>query len=77
LIQNYWNQNGAGSIFSVLDVDSAATANDPYASEKAEFAAAKALVRLDGGDAAVFADYHATLVPPFCVTAAKSFFDAH
>jgi hypothetical protein len=77
LMQSYWTQNGGGSIFDVLDVDSAATANDPYASEKAEFAAAKALVRLDGGDAAVFADYHAVLVPPFCITAAKSFFDAH
>jgi hypothetical protein len=69
----------------VLDVDSAATANDPYANEKTGFAAAEALVRAaaivggasDGGDAAVFADYHAGLVPPFCIIAAKSFFDAH
>jgi hypothetical protein len=77
LMQSYWTQNGAAAVFSVLDVDSAATADDPYAGEKAGFAAAKALVRLDGGDAAVFADYHASLVPPFCITAAKSFFDAH
>jgi hypothetical protein len=77
LMQSYWTQNGGGAVFSVLDVDSAPTANDPYVDEKAGFAAAKALVRLDRGDAAVFADYHATLVPPFCITAAKSFFDAH
>jgi hypothetical protein len=77
LMQSYWTQNGGAAVFSVLDVDSAVTANDPYASEKVGFAAAKALVRLDGGDAAVFADYHASLVPPFCMTAAKSFFDAH
>jgi dienelactone hydrolase len=85
LMENYWTKNGGSSAFSVLDVDSAATANDPYADEKAAFAAAEVLVRVaaiaggasDGGDAAVFADYHAVLVPPFCVTAAKSFFDAH
>ena len=85
LMQNYWTKNGGAAAFSVLDVDSAATANDPYTDEKAGFAAAEALVRAtaiaggatDGGDAAVFADYHAGLVPPFCVTAAKSFFDAH
>jgi Prolyl oligopeptidase family len=84
-IQSYWTKNGAASVFSVLDVDSAATANDPYADQKTGFAAAEALVRAaaivggasDGGNAAVFADYHAGLVPPFCITAAKSFFDAH
>ena len=27
--------------------------------------------------AAVLAAYHAKLVPPFCVSAIKSFFDAH
>jgi hypothetical protein len=31
----------------------------------------------DGGNSAVLADYHATLVPPFCLSAAKSFFDSH
>jgi hypothetical protein len=77
LMQNYWTANGGASVFSVLDVDSAITANDPYADEKTGFAAAKALVELDGGQTAVFADYHAGLVPPFCIVAVKSFFDAH
>jgi Prolyl oligopeptidase family len=84
LMQNYWTQNG-GTNFSVLDVDSAATANDPYASEKSGFTAAEDALRVaavvggatDGGDAEVFSNYHAGLVPPFCVSAAKSFFDAH
>jgi hypothetical protein len=31
----------------------------------------------DGGDAAVLDAYHALLVPPFCLNAAKSFFDQH
>jgi hypothetical protein len=30
----------------------------------------------DGGYAAVETAYHSTLVPPFCLSAAKSFFDA-
>lgn len=85
LLAAYWTANGGGSMFSVLDVDSAVTANDPYASEKTGFAAAQTLVRTaavaggatDGGDAAVFAAYHTTLVAPFCVTATKAFFDAH
>jgi hypothetical protein len=31
----------------------------------------------DGGDAAVLSAYHAGLVPPFCLSAVKDFFDAH
>jgi hypothetical protein len=29
----------------------------------------------DGGHAAVLADYHTRIVPPFCLAAVKSFFD--
>jgi hypothetical protein len=60
-----------------LDVDSSPSANDPYATLKTEFAAAKDLVLVAGGESAVLADYHATLVPPFCLDAVKSFFDTH
>jgi hypothetical protein len=85
LMQDYWTANSPTSVFTVLDVDSAVTANDPYASLKEGFAAAEAVVRADaiasgatdGGNSAVLADYHATLVPPFCLSAAKSFFDSH
>jgi hypothetical protein len=38
-------------------------------------AAAIAAGATDGGHAAVLADYHAKLVPPFCLAAVKSFFD--
>jgi len=66
-------------------VDSSPSANDPYATEKNEFAAVKAAVAAaavvggasDGGAMAVLQDYHAKLVPPFCLYAAKSFFDGH
>jgi hypothetical protein len=31
----------------------------------------------DSGTLAVLQDYHAGLLPPFCLLAVKSFFDAH
>lgn len=75
--------NAPGASFTVLDVDSAVTSGDPYASLKDGFAAAKALVAAnavaggatDGGASAVLEAYHAELVPPVCVSAVKSFFD--
>jgi hypothetical protein len=77
LMQNYWTSHPPATAPVVLDIDSAPTSNDPYASLQAAFAVAKGLVEAEGGEAAVLADYHATLVPPFCVSAVKSFFDAH
>jgi hypothetical protein len=85
LMQNYWTANSPSSAFTVLDVDSSPGSNDPYAAEQIGFAAAEALLRADaiangatdGGDSAVFAKYHAGLVPPFCLSAVKSFFDGH
>ncbi len=76
LIQAYWTANGATAPVTMLDLDSDITANDPDASRKAGFAAAKAAIEADGGDAAVAESYHSTLVPPFCLSAVKSFFDA-
>ena len=76
LMQTYWTQHPPATAPVFLDVDSAAMANDPYASIKAGFSAAKTLVSA-GGDQAVLDAYHATLVPPFCLSAVKSFFDAH
>jgi len=85
-MQGYWSAHApANAPISVLDVDSAATAGDPYANLKTQFALAKDLVAAnavaqgatDGGAAAVLAVYHAGLVPPFCLAAAASFFAAH
>jgi hypothetical protein len=87
LMQNYWTAISppisAGAAVTVLDVDSAVTAGDPYADLKKGFAAAKALVAAnavlggatDGGATAVLEAYHARLVPPVCLSAVKSFFD--
>ncbi len=85
LMQRYWTVNSPSPTVTVVDVDSSAASNDPYADEKIGFAAAVAAVEAaaiaggatDGGHAAVLADYHVKLVPPFCLAAAKSFFDGH
>jgi hypothetical protein len=75
MIQAYWTANGVTAPVSVLDLESSITPGDPNAARKAGFAAAKAALQADGGDAAVAESYHSTLVPPFCLSAVKSFFD--
>jgi alpha/beta superfamily hydrolase len=84
LMQQYWAAHPPTPAPQVLDVDSAVVASDPYESIKKAFAAAKDAVRVqavldgakDGGDQAVLDAYHAGLVPPFCLSAVKSFFDS-
>ena len=81
LMQNYWAAQ-ASTGFSVLDLEAAAVANDPYANLKQDFSVAKALVAAtaisqgatDGGALAVAEAYHAMLVAPLCFAAARSFF---
>jgi hypothetical protein len=83
LIQAYWAANAPAAAVTVLDVDSAVASGDPYSALKNEFSAAKAFVAAnaiaqgatDGGAEAVLEAYHAGLVPPFCLSAVKSFFD--
>lgn len=85
LMQHYWTTHPPDSTPVFLDIDSAASSGDPYGTLKTAFGVAKDLVRTqavlggatDGGDAAVLDSYHAVLVAPFCLSAAKSFFDAH
>jgi hypothetical protein len=82
-MQSYWAKNSRSAPVGVVDIDSSPTTNDPYADEKIGFAAAVAAIAVaaiaggatDGGHAAVLEHYHAQLVPPFCLAAAKSFFD--
>lgn len=85
LMQIYWQSHVPAVAPVILDIDSPATSGDPYGGLKTGFAAAVALVRsaaigagaTDGGQAAVLQDYHAGLVPPFCLSAVKTFFDSH
>jgi hypothetical protein len=82
LMQRYWSSHApANAPISVLDLESAASNNDPYATLKKNFAIAKELVAAnavaqgatDGGALAVAKVYHTTLVAPFCFAAVKSF----
>ena len=82
LMQNYWAEHVPHGTVSVLDVDGAASAGDPYAQLQSGFAAAKALVAsaavldgaTDGGEAAMLADYHVGLVAPFLCRRSQNFF---
>jgi len=83
LMQRYWSVNAPSAPVTILDIASAPTANDPYANEKDAFEAVVTAVEVaaiaggatDRGHAAVLGDYHARIVPPFCLAAVKSFFD--
>jgi hypothetical protein len=85
LMQAYWAAHPPTSPVTVLDLEAAAAAGDPYANLKQDFAAAKVLDAADavlqgatdGGATQVTTDYHATLVAPFCFAAAKKFFDSY
>ena len=72
LMQNYWS---SATQVTVLDIDSEVESGDPYATQKTQFAVAKEILELSGGDDEVLENYHAGLVAPFCLSAVKSFFD--
>lgn len=72
LMQDFWASETA---VTVLDIDSAVEAGDPYETQKEQFEAVRDFVELIGGDSEVLENYHAGLVAPFCLSAAKSFFD--
>jgi len=83
LMQGYWAVNADDAPVEILDVDASISLDDPDATLKAGFAAAKEALAAgavaegatDGGAAAVQEAYHSTLVPPFCLAAVRSFFD--
>jgi hypothetical protein len=82
LMQKFWASQSSAAPISLLDLESAVSASDPYGTFKQDFAIAKALVAAtaveqgatDGGALAVDEAYHATLVAPFCFAAVRSFF---
>jgi hypothetical protein len=75
LMQSYWDAHPPSAAVIVLDVDAVPSGSDSYAQLQSAFAVAKAAVAAEGGEAAVLADYHAGLVAPFCVAAARAFLD--
>ena len=79
MIRDFWVANGVSTEVRVLDLDSDIVPDDPNAARKLGFAAAKeaiAAAASGDGDAAIRESYHSTLVPPFCLSAVKSFFDS-
>nr|WP_315251346.1 lipase family protein [uncultured Duganella sp.] len=77
-------QNLPGLSLTTLNVDDSALSG-PYLSTRAQFAAAKALVRraaIESGATSAAAEqavrdaYHAGLVAPFCLREARAFFDS-
>ncbi len=74
LMQNYWSST---TTVTVLDIDSAIASGDPYEAQKRAFAVAKDVLRLSDGESGMLDQYHVSLVAPFCLSAVKSFFDAH
>ena len=81
--QAYWkNAHVAPGLTNILDVNSAPGVGDPFAAVKTGFAQAETAVAqqavlagaTDGGVSAVLQAYHADLVAPFCMVAARGFF---
>lgn len=83
LIQNYWTAAAVTTPIHVLDVDEDPEIGGDDTTIKLGFNAAKEAVAAaaiaggatDGGAQAVADDYHATLVPPFCLAAVQSYFN--
>jgi predicted esterase len=79
---DYYRAHSMGAALHVVNVDSTPGLNDDYVQPKLGFLAAKTAVRINAavtggsGDAAVREAYHAGLVAPFCLRAARDFFRA-
>jgi predicted esterase len=65
---------GQGAKVNELDIDDTPSLDDPYRTVKAGFVAARSVLRAASGDAAVASNYHAGLVAPFCLAAARDYF---
>ena len=77
LMQRLWARTAPGARVTVLDVDAPPVTDDPYRELRTGFALAKAALQLRSGRDAVLESYHAGLVSPFCLAAARTFFDAN
>ena len=74
LAQAYFQGHGGGAALVALDVDSPATAGDPWAQAKATFVAARAGVVAAGEDPTTNDSYHGFIVQAACAVAARDFF---
>jgi dienelactone hydrolase len=83
LMQSYWStRTPAVSNVTVVDVEASPAPADAYASLRSGFSTARQAVAAaavlqganDAGASAVLEAYHATLVSPYCLAAARMFF---
>jgi pimeloyl-ACP methyl ester carboxylesterase len=75
LMEGYWAMTAPESYILTLDVDSPASRGGPYKNIKKRFAETKKILKWIQGREWVGENYHALLVPAFCIQAATSFFD--
>jgi len=78
----YFSAHGMDpSLLTVVDLEESGL-NDAYAQQRADFATAKAKKAADSGSTpemqaqGVAGAYHGTLVPPYCLVAARKFFNS-
>jgi dienelactone hydrolase len=80
--QDYLNATGAAAGLTVLDLDQTPDRGAPFRAEQLAFLVARAALAHQAqqagqlADEAVAANYHAGLVAPFCLQAARAYFDA-
>jgi predicted esterase len=70
----YFRAHGAAIL--ELDIDDTPSLSDPFRSAKAGFVLARSILRAANGDGAVASSYHAGLVAPFCMAAARDYFQS-
>ncbi len=70
----FWSPLVQAGLVTVLDVNETPNPNSPFAPLQVAFQAELAQLLATQGQAAVYASYHGTLVPPFCTAAARAFF---
>lgn len=75
LMEGYWAMTAPASYILVLDVDAPASRGGPYKHIKKHFAETKKILKWVQGKSWVGENYHALLVPAFCIQAVTSFFD--
>jgi dienelactone hydrolase len=74
LLRAYWSGAAPAADVTVLDLESG---SGPYGNYRDAFGVVKAAVAATDGEAGVLSSYHAGLVAPFCLAAARDFFAAH
>lgn len=82
LASYFRNNTMDGTLLTQVNIDDHPALNDPYRNPKLAFLAAKEALRIQAQQAGQLADqavqqnYHAGLVPPFCIMVVRDYFDS-